>query len=139
MLADLDDEFGVGALVEEDKQKDKAVEYSRSNLSGLKVEHSIDRFGEGKSVILTLKDSDILDEKAEDTLVNVNIVDDEKADKRKEDIKKMKAGYNAYDLEEVDEITGEVKRKSMLDKYDEEIDGVKMDAFVIGKLLLITE
>ena len=27
---------------------------------------------------------------------------------------------------------GEVKTKGMLDKYDEEIDGVKMDAFKIG-------
>ena len=27
---------------------------------------------------------------------------------------------------------GEVKRKNMLDKYDEEIDGAKMDEFKIG-------
>ena len=28
--------------------------------------------------------------------------------------------------------SGEVRRKNMLDKYDEEIDGAKMDAFTIG-------
>lgn len=38
------------------------------------------RFEEGRTTILTLKDSNILDDK-EDTLVNVNIVDDEHVEK----------------------------------------------------------
>ncbi len=54
-------------------------------------------FQTGRSVILTLKDADVLDEKAEDTLVNVNLVDDERTVKKLEDIKKAKSGYNAYD------------------------------------------
>lgn len=87
-------------------KKDQARQYSNSNLSGLKVEHSTDRFGTGQSVILTLKDSDILDEAAEDTLVNVNIMDQERLEKKKEEAKKAKAGYNAYEMEEVDPLTG---------------------------------
>ena len=47
------------------------------------VEHDLENFGEGRDVIMTLKDSKILDEesgKAEgDTLVNVNMVDNERA------------------------------------------------------------
>lgn len=38
------------------------------------------RFEEGRTTILTLKDSNILDDK-EDTLVNVNMVDDEHVEK----------------------------------------------------------
>ena len=47
------------------------------------VEHDLENFGEGRDVIMTLKDSKILDEetgKSEgDTLVNVNMVDEERA------------------------------------------------------------
>ena len=47
------------------------------------VEHDLENFGEGRDVIMTLKDSKILDEEAGksegDTLVNVNMVDEERA------------------------------------------------------------
>ena len=46
--------------------------------------------------------SGVLDED-EDVLLNVNIVDDEKASKNVE-LKKGKPGYNPYDEEEVDEL-----------------------------------
>ncbi len=134
MLAELDDEFGVGNLVKEDRKVEKEKEYGSRNLSGLKVEHASHKFKEGSSVILTLKDSGVLDDDARDTLVNVNMIDDERVDKRKEDIKKAKTGgYNAYDQEEVDEETGEIRRKNMLDKYDEEIDGEAKQSFEIGR------
>lgn len=133
MLEELDDEFGVGSLVDEEVKKEKERQYRSSDLRGLKVEHGAERFQEGKAVILTLKDADILDEDGQDTLVNVNIMDDEKLEKRKEEIKKAKVGYNAYDMEEIDELTGEIKKKSMLDKYDEEIDGEKKSSFTIGR------
>lgn len=131
MLAEMDDEFGVGNLVEQDKQKSQL--YNSQNLAGLTVEHDSGRFQEGKSVILTLKDADVLDNDASDTLVNVNMIDDEKVKKNKENIKKAKSGgYNPYDQEEIDEETGELRRKNMLDKYDEEIDGEKKQSFTIG-------
>lgn len=44
---------------------------------GLKVEHDLNDFTEGRNVILTLKDQDVLAEDASDTLVNVNMMDDE--------------------------------------------------------------
>ena len=82
---------------------------------------------------MTLEDAEILDDEAKDTLVNVNMIDDEKLAKNKENIKKSK-GYNPYDQEEIDEETGELRRKNMLDKYDEEIEGEKKKSFVIGKM-----
>ena len=132
MFEALDDEFGVGSLVAEDARVEKGREYTRSDLGGLRVEHGADSFSEGKSVILTLKDADILDGEADDTLINVNIADDERTKKRLVDIKKAKVGYNAYENEEVDELTGEIKKKNMLDKYDEEIDGEFKKSFTIG-------
>lgn len=58
MLAELDDEFGVSAVVTEQlKPKKPKVNYSSASLEGLKVEHSVDRFVEGTPIILTLKDS----------------------------------------------------------------------------------
>ena len=132
MFDDLDDQFGVGNLVKDEHNKAKAKSYDSKNLAGLTVEHDSSKFMEGRAVILTLKDSDVLDEEAGDTLINVNMVDDEKVDKNKENIKKAKAAYNPYDQEEIDEETGELRRKNMLDKYDEELEGQKKKAFTIG-------
>ena len=77
-------------------------------------------------MILTLQDKEILDEDEEDVLHNVNIKESEKA---KENVrnKAKRPGYQAYD--EVDEETGELKVRSVLDKYDEEIDGKKTESF----------
>ena len=92
---------------EEDAKKELQKEYSSRDLGGLKVEHTTDAFTEGKSVILTLKDAGVLDQDAGDTLVNVNLAQDERTKKRVDDLKKFKAGYNAFDNEEVDELTGD--------------------------------
>ena len=46
--------------------------------------------------------SGILDEDVDDTLVNVNLIDDERAAKNVEN-KKKKPGYQAYDDSEFDE------------------------------------
>ena len=43
--------------VEEETKKEVSKKYSKSDLRGLKVEHSAERFREGQEVILTLKDS----------------------------------------------------------------------------------
>lgn len=45
--------------------------------------------------------------------------------------KKKKILYNAYEDQEYDEF-GNPKEKSLLSKYDEEIDGAKRDGFQIG-------
>lgn len=44
----------------------------------MRVEHDVNAFSEGKQIILTLKDQDVLDDNTEDTLVNVNLLDDER-------------------------------------------------------------
>ena len=76
-LEELDNEFGVGALVTTTLKEDRQSEYDSKNLRGLKVGsetflqgfifpcqvgHSAEAFGE-KSTILTLADGDILDDK----------------------------------------------------------------------------
>ncbi|ESP02865.1 hypothetical protein LOTGIDRAFT_156816 [Lottia gigantea] len=125
LLEEMDEEFGIGNLVEEEfKPKQR---YSAKDLKGLKVQHDASRFKEGKSVILTLKDKGILDKKDEgildkedegildkedegildkededDELINVNMLDDEATDRNLEN-KKKKPDYKPYDEPEYDE------------------------------------
>jgi U4/U6.U5 tri-snRNP-associated protein 1 len=80
LLEEMDQEFGVSSLVEEEFGQKKRDAYSSRDLKGLKVQHKIDSFGEGQTVILTLEDKGVLEEK-EDVLVNVNMIDKERADK----------------------------------------------------------
>lgn len=134
-LMAMDAEFGVGSLVdqefaEEEKIK-KQTKYSSKNLTGMNVEHSLGMFKEGKAVVLTLKDKEILGSDEEDTLISTNIADDEKAQKNVT-IKARGMGYKAYEEEEVDEL-GFFKPKTMLSKYDEEIDGEEINKFKIGR------
>lgn len=131
ILEEMDDEFGVGELVQEETRREKKKIYSEHNLKGLKVDHDMDAFTEGKSVILTLKDQGVLDED-DDTLVNVNMVDDERYRKNIEN-KKLNPnqyGYNVFQ-DEVDEFGNPLER-NVLGKYDEEIDGTKKKTFNIG-------
>lgn len=126
----MDEEFGVSKIMSRGiLKKGKSDEYSSKNLEGLRVEHKGSSLDEGESVILTLKDKEILDEDDEDVLYNVNIEDNEKA---KENLrnKTKRPGYQAYD--EVDEETGDLKIRTVLDKYDEEIDGKKKESFRLG-------
>lgn len=76
MLEEMDAELANSDLSKRDGRKTNRS-YGEKNLKGLKVGHAVDSFGEGKTVILTLKDHDVLAED-EDELVNVNMVDDER-------------------------------------------------------------
>lgn len=76
MLEELDAQFGVGDIVEEEVRHRKP-KYTERHLKGLQVNHNVEKFQEGKTVVLTLQDSEILSEK-DDVLVNVNMIDDEK-------------------------------------------------------------
>ena len=87
--------------------------------------------GEGKVVVLTLKDVNVLGGD-EDVLVNVNMLDDERYKKNNE-IKKQKPGYQAYDDDADVDMDASTKSRSLLAKYDTEIDGDKKESFVIGK------
>ncbi|KAL6110896.1 sart1 [Pungitius sinensis] len=127
LLEEMDEEFGVSSLVEEEFAQKKKESYTAQDLKGLKVQHKVDSFNEGQTVILTLQDKGVLEEE-EDVLVNVGLVDKEKADKNVE-LKKKKPDYKPYDEEEnVDDMVT-VKPHVVLSKYDEEIEGEKKKSF----------
>ncbi|XP_047491011.1 U4/U6.U5 tri-snRNP-associated protein 1-like isoform X2 [Penaeus chinensis] len=129
MLEELDAQFGIGDLVEKEMTEQKTKKYNRRDLSGMLIEHEMKRFEEGRTTILTLKDSNILDDK-EDTLVNVNIVDDEHVEKNLKR-KLKKTDDKEYEAPEVDEF-GNIVHNSLLTKYDEEIEGEKKTSFRLG-------
>ncbi|CAI9600195.1 unnamed protein product [Staurois parvus] len=128
LLAEMDEEFGVSNLVEKEFGQTKLQNYSSTDLQGLTVEHNMDSFMEGQTVVLTLKDKGVLDEDDSDVLVNVNMVDREKADKNVE-LKKKRPDYKPYEeVESVDDMVV-FRHKSVLSKYDEEIEGEKKKSF----------
>lgn len=129
----MDEEFGVGDLVEQEKRKRRDKVYKDRDLKGLRVEHDIEEFKEGKEIILTLKDKDVLADD-DDTLVNVNLMDEERYKKNIENKKQRPDmyGYNVYD-EEYDEYGNPIDR-GILGKYDDEIHGdKKKKSFTIGQ------
>uniref|UniRef100_A0A8C9WNL8 Spliceosome associated factor 1, recruiter of U4/U6.U5 tri-snRNP n=1 Tax=Scleropages formosus TaxID=113540 RepID=A0A8C9WNL8_SCLFO len=127
LLEEMDEEFGVSNLVE---QEFVQAAYTAKDLKGLTVQHQIDSFQEGETVILTLEDKGVLDEK-EDVLVNVGLVDREKAEKNVE-LKKKKPDYMPYEEESVDDMVT-FKSRSVLSKYDEEIEGEKKKSFRLNE------
>nr|XP_046917519.1 U4/U6.U5 tri-snRNP-associated protein 1-like [Dermatophagoides farinae] len=115
---------------------DKHHRYTSSDLKGLAIGHKADSIQEGKQIVLTLRDKDVLDEQ-EDVLENVNIVDDERAAKNV-DNRKKRPEYRPYDDDEFDMQQEQFlasKKQSLLGKYDEEIDGPKNEMFRIGSTI----
>ncbi|XP_073821050.1 U4/U6.U5 tri-snRNP-associated protein 1 [Musca autumnalis] len=137
LLEEMDQEFGVDDLVQKEQDDARQRAYDEKHLKGLKVDHDVNDFTEGKSIILTLKDADVLDEKADDTLVNVNMIDDERYRKNVATKKQnpLSYGYNVYE-EQYDELGNPIER-GILEKYDEDLDGnkKKTKTFVIGENL----
>ncbi|KAG5888097.1 hypothetical protein JTB14_021897 [Gonioctena quinquepunctata] len=129
MLEELDAQFGISDIVESEKREKMKSKYTEKDLRGLTVQHDVDNFAEERSVILTLKDKGVLEDD-DDVLVNVNMIDDERYKKNTE-VKKKKTLYNAYEDQEYDEF-GNFREKSILSKYNEEIDGEKISNFKIG-------
>ncbi|KAG5335831.1 SNUT1 protein, partial [Acromyrmex heyeri] len=110
-------------------QKEKRqIEANLSKMKSLGEIDSDDDSQEGKTVILTLKDQEVLNEN-DDLLVNVNMIDNERY-KRSVLNKIKKPTYDPYADENFDEY-GFPKNK-ILEKYDEEIDGEKKDNFMLG-------
>lgn len=155
MLTEMDEQFGVSDLIKQDIRDVKRDSYQDRHLHGLKVAHDLNDFQEGKTVILTLKDHDILDEE-DDSLINVNMIDKERYKKvyiisylilifsfiiiflfvivQNVENKKLKPGqygYNAY--EDVIDEYGETIERNILNKYDEEIGDIKKKSFKIGE------
>ncbi|KAF7238347.1 U4/U6.U5 tri-snRNP-associated protein 1 [Varanus komodoensis] len=128
LLEEMDQEFGISSLVEEEFGQKKEESYGSRDLKGLTVEHTIDSFREGETVILTLKDKGVLEEEGGDVLVNVNLVDTEKAKKNVE-LRKKKPDCRPYEEEESVDDMVVLKHKGILSKYDEEIEGEKKKSF----------
>ncbi|XP_068607188.1 U4/U6.U5 tri-snRNP-associated protein 1 [Brachionichthys hirsutus] len=127
LLEEMDQEFGVSSLVEEEFGKSRKTAYTSQHLKGLKVQHQEESFNEGQTVILTLQDKGVLQEE-EDVLINVGLVDKEKAEKNVE-LRKKKPDYKPYEEDETVDDMVTLKRHSVLSKYDEEIDGEKKKSF----------
>uniref|UniRef100_A0A8C7JUT0 Spliceosome associated factor 1, recruiter of U4/U6.U5 tri-snRNP n=2 Tax=Oncorhynchus TaxID=8016 RepID=A0A8C7JUT0_ONCKI len=131
LLQEMDEEFGVSNLVDEEFGQTKKAAYSSRDLKGLTVQHRMESFNEGETVILTLQDQGVLEEEG-DVLVNVGLVDKEKAEKNVE-LKKKKPDYKAYEEDESVDDMATFKPRTVLGKYDEEIDGEKKKSFQLSK------
>ncbi|THD23215.1 U4/U6.U5 tri-snRNP-associated protein 1 [Fasciola hepatica] len=132
LLTEMDEQFEVSELYESTDRAQQDNTYRPEDLTGLKVEHKVDRFSEGKSVILTLKDKAILDEDDSDVLINVNLADDEKAEINRENLRKTAGLAGIADQEDEDVLLG-LRQKAILSKYDSEIKGVRKDEFTLGE------
>lgn len=76
-MEELDAQFGIGEVVESDRREKMRQKYTDKDLRGLTVQHDLSNFAEEQTMILTLKDTEILKD-GEDVLVNVNMLDDER-------------------------------------------------------------
>ncbi|EEC09477.1 hypoxia-associated factor, putative, partial [Ixodes scapularis] len=124
LLEEMDEAFGVGKLVEEELRTTKVRRASLALWASTYGEDPVGTLWGSRMARRVLDEGD-------DVLENVNLVDEERAERNREN-KKGKPGYQPYDDTEVDEF-GIVKKRSLLYKYDEEIEGIKQDKFKIGE------
>ncbi|KAB5528156.1 SART-1 protein [Coniochaeta sp. 2T2.1] len=100
-----------------------AKEYTSKDLTGIKVGHDVTSFVDGEDQVLTLKDTNVLDESAdEDELENLDLREQEKLKERLE-LKKKKPVYDPNDMDD----TGD---RSILAHYDEDF-GKKKKLFTL--------
>ncbi|XP_057536396.1 SART-1 family protein DOT2 [Amaranthus tricolor] len=115
-------------LDEDDDETDTKVNETADALAGVKVLHGVDKVLEGGSVVLTLKDQDILANgdlnEDVDMLENVEIGEQKR---RNEAYKASKKGTGTYD-DKFNDMPGEEKK--MLPQYDDptEDEGMVLDA-----------
>lgn len=131
MMDEMDEEMDVATTRREPRRK-KA--YGERDLKGLKVGHDIESFTEDRHVILTLKDQDVLGEDG-DTLVNVNMIENERYKKNVE-VRKQNPNHYGYDVyEEQYDQFGNPLERNILGKYDDdEMDGGgKRTEFTLGE------
>ncbi|KAL6774007.1 hypothetical protein ACKKBG_A23420 [Auxenochlorella protothecoides x Auxenochlorella symbiontica] len=105
---------------DEDEEEDAAASHTGADLAGFKVKHSVDDLEAGESVILTLEDRGILDDKG-------NLVDDEEAALENILVRETKQREKAYrDSGKVAKPLWEEdgRQRTLLDKYDEEEEQV---------------
>lgn len=122
----------IAAMQARDKEEQDRLMYGEEDLAGLKVGHGVEEFEEGEDVILTLKDTGVL-EGGEDELQNVNLVEDTAIKAAKERKRKAQQAYTGYDDEEFDE-NRIGQRADVLGKYDEDFASgkVRTEGFRLG-------
>ncbi|KAF1917206.1 SART-1 protein [Ampelomyces quisqualis] len=108
-------------LEERERQAREAMQYTESDLAGIKVGHEVDQFDD-EDQILVLKDNAV-DAEDDDELEAVALRDKERLQERL-DSKKRKRAYDPNDMDE----SGQ---KSILAQYDEEIEGKKGKIFTL--------
>eukprot|EP00636_Phaeomonas_parva_P017869 CAMPEP_0118875262 /NCGR_PEP_ID=MMETSP1163-20130328/16390_1 /TAXON_ID=124430 /ORGANISM="Phaeomonas parva, Strain CCMP2877" /LENGTH=319 /DNA_ID=CAMNT_0006810737 /DNA_START=177 /DNA_END=1133 /DNA_ORIENTATION=- len=110
------------------------ADYTSSDLVGMEVSHDVNSFEEGREVILTLKDTDVLarDEHGNlaglnedgDELENVHMAEASREDAKKRRKKRLAAGaYTGWDDDEFEEdaiALGAPKKKKLLRQYDQD-------------------
>ncbi|VDP79044.1 unnamed protein product [Echinostoma caproni] len=77
-------------------------------------------------------DDAILEDDDADVLINVNLVDEEKAELNRENLRKAAGLAGIADQEDEDVLLG-LRQKEILSKYDNEINGVRKDEFTLGE------
>lgn len=135
MLDDMDENLEEAVTVRRrpaNKIPSTSSRYGEKDLEGLKVGHNLETFKEDRQVILTLQDQDVLGEDG-DTLVNVNMIENERYQKNVEVRKQnpLHYGYDVYE-DQYDEF-GTFIGRGMLSKYDEVLDGDTRKTFTIGE------
>ncbi|KAJ4458459.1 putative U4/U6.U5 tri-snRNP-associated protein 1 [Paratrimastix pyriformis] len=107
----------------QEKKEEQKADYKQEELKGLKVAHDISELGEDQGHILVLADKNVLDDSAEDTLMNVELSEQVKRQRLMDKKKKLTMGrhFNPYD--EADQLLlGSAEDAPLLPKYDEEAE-----------------
>ncbi|KAG5438818.1 hypothetical protein PCANB_002538 [Pneumocystis canis] len=113
---------GSNSNISKKQKKVHKMEYTADQLEGIKVSHDLTDIHEGETMILTLKDSKILEnEDCGDELENIGLVEKEKLEKNLEN--KKKSVHSRYNDEE---FTQE-QATTILPQYDEK-------GFIIGNV-----
>ncbi|VDM60880.1 unnamed protein product [Angiostrongylus costaricensis] len=125
----MDEEFGINSIIADEKAKQAKKKARRekpmsSDTGGLVVGHSKEAFLDSSNKILVLEDKDVLDV-GDEVLINPNLVDNEKY-ARNVELKKRRELQKGFD--DVDEF-GVQKSYGVLNKYDEELEGVRREKF----------
>lgn len=107
-------------LEERERQAREAMQYTETDLAGVKVGHEVDQFDDGEDQILVLKDTAV-DAEDDDELEAVTLKEKERLQERL-DSKKRKRAYDP---------NNEDGEKSILAQYDEEIEGKKGKTFTL--------
>uniref|UniRef100_A0AAV1UK91 U4/U6.U5 tri-snRNP-associated protein 1 n=1 Tax=Peronospora matthiolae TaxID=2874970 RepID=A0AAV1UK91_9STRA len=126
---------------EEEKEKKEETAYAASSLAGMTVGHSLDTFDDGEDVVLTLKDSSVLqhdgkdlNHEDEDELVNVALSErDRRVARQARARRAVLPVYSGYDDDEFDVAIGKgrkmkTRENKLLAQYDEEQDAVDAEA-----------